>query len=68
MSMVIYLFIFVGTRVRIQGLCTCKAGPLLLEPHLQYILFWLFWSWGLLNYLSRLALNHNLPDLSILSS
>jgi hypothetical protein len=23
----------------------------LLEPHLQSILFWLFWRWGLANYL-----------------
>jgi hypothetical protein len=31
-----------------------------LEPHLQSILFWLFWRWGLLSYLPRLVLNLNL--------
>jgi hypothetical protein len=25
----------------------CKAGSLLLEPHLHSILLWLFWRWGL---------------------
>jgi hypothetical protein len=39
------------------GLHVCKVGALLLEPHLQYILLWLFWGWGLVNYLSGLALN-----------
>jgi hypothetical protein len=39
------------------GLHACKAGTLPLEPHLQSILFWLFWRWGLVIYLSRLALN-----------
>jgi hypothetical protein len=34
-----------------SGLCTCKAGTVLLEPHLQPISFWLFWRWGLANYL-----------------
>jgi hypothetical protein len=29
-----------------SGLCTCKTGALPLEPHLQSILLWLFWSWG----------------------
>jgi hypothetical protein len=29
-----------------MGVWTCKAGALLLEPHLQSILFWLFWRWG----------------------
>jgi hypothetical protein len=42
-----------------SGLCGCKAGALLLEPHLQSILLWLFWRWGLLNYLPRLALNRS---------
>jgi hypothetical protein len=31
-------------------LCTYKAGILLLKPHLQPILLWLFWKWGLENY------------------
>jgi hypothetical protein len=34
-----------------SGLCSCKAGIVLLEPHLQSILFWLFWRWGLASYL-----------------
>jgi hypothetical protein len=29
-----------------SGLYGCKAGTLLLEPHLQPILLWLFWRWG----------------------
>jgi hypothetical protein len=31
-------------------------------------LFWVFWRWGLMNYLPRLASNLNLPDLSLPSS
>jgi hypothetical protein len=30
-----------------SGLHTCKAGTLLLEPHLQFILLWLVWKWSL---------------------
>jgi hypothetical protein len=30
-----------------SGLCTCKAGTLPLERHLQSIFLWLFWRWGL---------------------
>jgi hypothetical protein len=33
-----------------SGFHTCKASTLLLEPHLQSILCWLFWRWGLMNY------------------
>jgi hypothetical protein len=33
----LFLLVFGGT-----GLCACKAGTLLLEPHLQSILFWFF--------------------------
>jgi hypothetical protein len=29
-----------------SGLHTCKAGTLLLAPHLQFIVLWLFWRWG----------------------
>jgi hypothetical protein len=39
-------------------------SALLLEPHLQSILLWLFWRWGLPNYFPRLVLNLNSPDLS----
>jgi hypothetical protein len=46
-----------------------QTGALLLEPHLQSILFWLFWRWGgLMNYLPWLALNQDPPDLSLSSS
>jgi hypothetical protein len=43
-----------------SGLCACKAGALPLEPHLQSILLWLFWRWGLRNYLPGLV--SNLPS------
>jgi hypothetical protein len=39
-------------------LCAHKAGTLPLEPLFQSILLWLFWRWGLANYLPRLALNY----------
>jgi hypothetical protein len=29
-----------------SGLHACTAGAVLLEPHLQSILFWSFWRWG----------------------
>jgi hypothetical protein len=51
-----------------SGLCACKAGPLLLESLLQSILLWLFWRWGLLNYVPKLASNCNTPDLCLQSS
>jgi hypothetical protein len=41
-------FYFVGTKV-----CTCKAGALPLESHLPFILLWLLWRWGSMNYLPR---------------
>jgi hypothetical protein len=44
---------------------TCKAGALLLKPHLQSILLWLFWRWDLVNYLPRLASNCNPPNLPL---
>jgi hypothetical protein len=47
-----------------SGLCACKAGTLLLEPHLQSTLLWLF----LTNSLLGLASNHNPPDFSLPSS
>jgi hypothetical protein len=48
-----------------------KTGFLPFEPHLQFILLWLFWRWWwgfLTNYLPRLALNCDPPDLSLSSS
>jgi hypothetical protein len=44
----------------------CKAVTLLLEPHLQSIFGWsYFGDGGLINYLPRLALNLDPPDLSL---
>jgi hypothetical protein len=40
---------------------------LYLLGHFQSILFWLFWRWGLINYLPRLALSLEPLDLSLLS-
>jgi hypothetical protein len=51
-----------------SGFHICKASILLLEPHLQSVLLWLFRRWGLSNYLPRLALNCNPPDLSLPNS
>jgi hypothetical protein len=39
-----------------SGLCTCKAVTLLLEPHLQSILLWLFWRWGSLKLFASASL------------
>jgi hypothetical protein len=36
--------------------------------NLQSTLLWLFWRWGLENYLPGLALNLDLPNLSLPSS
>jgi hypothetical protein len=60
-----------------SGLCVYKAGILLLEPHpksiflylfIYFSMLWLFWRWSLMNYLPRLALNHNPSDLSLPNS
>jgi hypothetical protein len=61
----IHLFIYVlvvfgGLN---SGLHACKAGTLLLEPHLQFILLWIFW--GLANYLPRVASNSDPPNLNL---
>jgi hypothetical protein len=45
-----------------------KAGALPLELHLQFILLWLFWRWGLVNFLPRLALNQDPANLSLPNS
>jgi hypothetical protein len=47
-----------------SGLRVCKAGTLLLEPHLQSILLWLFLRWGLVNSLLWLASNLDSPNVS----
>jgi hypothetical protein len=51
-----------------QGFLLEKAGPLPLEPYLQFILLWLFWRWGLWNYLPKLALNCNSLAVSLPNS
>jgi hypothetical protein len=56
-----------GTGVN-SGLLTCKAGALLLEPHLQFILLWLFWRSVLANNLPGLTLNLDPLDLSLPNS
>jgi hypothetical protein len=46
-----------------------KQATVLLEPHLQYILLWLFFGdGGLKNYLPGLALNPYPLDVSLPSS
>jgi hypothetical protein len=57
-----YLF-FGGLGLK-SGLCTCKAGALPLEPHLQTILLWLFCRWGW-SHEFGLAFNHDPPDLNL---
>jgi hypothetical protein len=39
-----------------SGLRTCKAGALLLEPHLQTILLWLFLEMGSLEHFAQAGL------------
>jgi hypothetical protein len=68
-SITSYLFIYFWQKWSFNsGLYTCKAGVLLLEPHLQSIFLWLIWRWGLENYLLSLALNCKPPDLILASS
>jgi hypothetical protein len=55
-----------GTPMYHEGLPV--AGALLLEPYLQSILAWLLWRWSLVSYLPGLALNCDLPNLSLSSS
>jgi hypothetical protein len=51
-----------------SGLWACKTCAVQPEPHLQFILLWLFWSWDLKNYLLGLALYHDPSSLSLPSS
>jgi hypothetical protein len=51
-----YLFIYFFCETGFWAwLHACKAGFLPLEPHLQSILLWLFWRWGLVKYLPRIG-------------
>jgi hypothetical protein len=46
----IVLCVYVCERLGLNsGLHTFKAEPLLLKPHFQSILLWLFWRWSLVN-------------------
>jgi hypothetical protein len=45
-----------------------ELRTLLLEPHLHSILLWLFWTWGMANYLPRLVSYLDPPDFSLSSS
>jgi hypothetical protein len=40
---------------------TLQSSTLLFEQNLQFILLWLFWRWGLMNYFPGLVSNHNPP-------
>jgi hypothetical protein len=46
----VLFFVFLVGLEFDSGLRSCKAGTLLLEPHLRSILVWLFWRGGLANY------------------
>jgi hypothetical protein len=60
---ILYILYLVGLESELRVLC--KAGALPLKPHLQSIVLWLFWRWGLLNYLPGLASNHSPLDLGL---
>jgi hypothetical protein len=38
-----------------SGIGTCKMGSTPCDPHLNSILLWLFWKWGLVNYFPGLV-------------
>jgi hypothetical protein len=56
------------SRPKKQPGASCGSCSLRRSPHLQRILLWLFWRWGLENYLPGLALNLGPPDVSLPSS
>jgi hypothetical protein len=67
----VYLFFFggMGFKPRASAWKVCKAGTLLLEAHLQSILFWLFCRWGSCELFALgLASTRDPPHLSLLSS
>jgi hypothetical protein len=45
-----------------------QSRHFIFEPELQCIFLWLFWRWGLMNYLPWLFLNSDPPYLSLPSS
>jgi hypothetical protein len=46
MYVLLFLYFFGGTRVQILGFVLAKQVLHHFEPHLQCILFWLFWRLG----------------------
>jgi hypothetical protein len=56
-----FFFLFGRIGVLNSGLCACKASVLLLELHLQTILFCLFWRWGSLELFAQAGLKLTLP-------
>jgi hypothetical protein len=64
-----FLFFLVGLGLYACKAGTHKAGAVLLEPHLQSILLWLFWRWGLEDFFAWAGpLNYDPPNLSLPSS
>jgi hypothetical protein len=62
---ILFIYLFWWYKGLNSGLQTCKADTVPLEPHFQSIfLLWLFWRWGLTNYLPKLALSHS-PLISV---
>jgi hypothetical protein len=61
----LFSFLFVFFPLQFWGLNSgpraCLTNALSLGPHLQSVLLWLFWRWGLENYLPWLASNCNPP-------
>jgi hypothetical protein len=49
-----FMYFHVGLGLN-SGLLPYKAGTLPFEPHLWSMLLWLFWKWGIENYLPSLA-------------
>jgi hypothetical protein len=52
---------------KLRTLCL-QSRCLTTWANLLPILLWLFWRWGLMNYLPRLALNYDAPNLSLPNS
>jgi hypothetical protein len=57
-------FFFYGIEILTQGFAKQSKS----DPHLQFILVWLFWRWGPMNYLPGLVLKLDFPNLSLPSS
>jgi hypothetical protein len=64
----IVFFFFCGTRVLIQGFMLTKQVLYLSSHTFSPVWYGYFGDGGLTNYLPRLALNFDPPNLSLLSS